>query len=363
MNQHTKSDTTSTTAVTWTIGIDLGDRSSALCILDQNGAIVGEAKLATTQAAFAQRLAALPRARVALEAGTHSGWLSRFLTSCGHEVIVANPRELRKIYQSDRKNDRNDARLLARLARVDPQLLEPIRHRDEQMQTDLAMLRARDTLVSARTRCINAVRGLVKSTGSRLPKCSAESFCHRAAALIPPQLQPALTPLLATIATLTEQLAGYDRQIEALAAERYPHTALLQQVAGVGPLTSLAFVLTLADPKRFAKSRHVGPYLGLVPRQDDSGQRSSQLPITKSGDRYLRRLLVGSAQYILGPFGPDTDLRRCGKRLTERGGKNAKKRAVVAVARKLAVVLHRLWITGEVYAPLRNSEPRMTATA
>ncbi len=339
----------------FTIGLDLGDRSNAFCVLDDDGAVVAEGKVKTTRAALDQQFANLAPARVALEAGTHSGWISRLIESYGHEVIVANPRELRKIYQNDRKNDRSDAHILARLARFDPQLLEPIRHRSAQMQADLAFVRARETLVSARTKCINATRGLVKSTGTRLPKCSADSFCRRVTGDIPTELELALAPLIATIQTLNEQIRWYDKQIETLATEAYPHTTLLRQVSGVGALTALAFVLTIADGTRFAKSREIGAYLGLVPRQDDSGDRTSQLRITKAGDPYLRRLLVGSAQYIVGPFGPDTDLRRCGERLMQRGGKNGKKRAVVAVARKLAVLLHRLWTTGEVYEPLRNS--------
>jgi transposase len=159
---------------------------------------------------------------------------------------------------------------------------------------------------------------------------------------------------------LSRSIEEYDQRIEKLAAEKYQQTERLRQVKGVGPLTSLAYVLTLESPERFAKSRDVGPYLGLVPKQEDSGDNQPQLRISKVGDEMLRRLLVGSAQYILGPFGPDTDLRRYGLRLCERGGKNAKKRAAVAVARKLAVLLHRLWVSGEVYEPLHHPSPAVT---
>ena len=352
-----------TPAGQFTIGLDLGDRSTAFCVLDTDGAIVAEGKLKTTQAAIDQQFASLAPARVALEAGTHSGWISRLIESHGHEVIVANPREVRKIYQNDRKNDRSDAQILARLARFDPQLLEPIRHRTAPMQADLATIRARETLVTARTKCVNAMRGLVKSMGGRLPKCSTESFCKRVSADVPAELEDALRPLITAIQTLNEQIQCCDVQIETLATETYPQTALPRQVSGVGALTALAFILTIADGARFAKSRDIGPYLGLVPRQDDSGDRSSQLRITKAGDPYLRRLLVGSAQYIVGPFGPDSDLRRHGERLMQRGGKNAKKRAIVAVARKLAVLLHRLWITGEIYESLRNSNRQASIKA
>jgi transposase len=166
--------------------------------------------------------------------------------------------------------------------------------------------------------------------------------------------------LVRLVEALSSSIKGYDERIEKLATEKYPHTKLLRQVKGVGPLTSLAYVLTLQDPQRFVKSRDVGPYLGLVPKQEDSGDSQPQLRITKMGDMMVRQLLVGSAHYILGPFGPDTDLRRYGLRLSERGGKNAKKRAVVAVARKLAVLLHCLWVSGEVYEPLRHALPKAT---
>src|SRR5207253_7867322 len=208
------------------------------------------------------------------------------------------------------------------------------------------MLRARDALVAARTELINATRGLVKSMGTRLPKCSSRSFAQRVKEAVPAEIRDALLPLVGLTAALSDCIQGYDEKIEELGREKYGHTALLRQVKGVGPITALAYVLTLEDPQRFSSSREVGPYLGLVPKQEDSGDSQPQLGISKAGDRMLRRLLVGSSQYMLGAFGPDTDLRRYGLRLCERGGKNAKKRAVVAVARKLAVLLHRLWVTG-----------------
>ncbi|MGH8574296.1 MAG: IS110 family transposase, partial [Gammaproteobacteria bacterium] len=262
-------------------------------------------------------------------------------------------RQLRLIYGSDRKSDRVDAETLARLGRLDPALLKPIHHRGAEAQADLAQLRARDALVRTRTLLINHVRGAVKAWGARLPASSAPAFATRAAAAIPAVLEPALGPLVALIAALTQEIRGMERQLERVASERYPETTRLRQPSGVGLLTALCYVLTLEDPGRFRHSRAVGPYLGLCPRRDQSGGRDAQWRITKRGDAMLRRLLVSGAQYILGPFGPDTDLRRWGLRLAARGGKNAKKRAVVAVARKLATLLHRLWVSGAVYQPLR----------
>jgi transposase len=193
-----------------------------------------------------------------------------------------------------------------------------------------------------------------------LPKCPARSFHNKAAEHIPEALWPALGPILETIGSLTERIREYDRQLETICQEHYyPETELLRQVEGVGVLTALTFVLTLEDPHRFAKSRTVGAYLGLVPARDQSGDRDPQKHISKEGDEMLRKLLVGSAHYVLGPFAKeDSDLRRHGEKIARRGGKNAKKRAAVAVARKLAVLLHRLWVTGEVYDPLYNTHRR-----
>ncbi len=333
------------------LGLDLGDKYSHLAILDPHGDLIEETRIPTSKASFQRKFSGLPPARVAMEVGTHSRWASHLLEELGHEVLVANARKLRAIYSNPRKGDRADAEILARLARIDPALLSPIHHRSPKAQADLAVIRSRDALVRSRTLLINHVRGIVKSFGDRLPSCSANYFANKVASDIPEPLQPALMPVLESIASLTQQIRAYDRQIKSLCENKYPETKLLRNVSGVGPLTALAFVLTLEDPSRFAKSREVGPALGLVPRRDQSGDRDPQLPITKTGNVFLRRLLVGSAHYVLGPFGPDCDLRRWGLKLAERGGKNAKNRAVVGVARKLAVLLHCLWKTGEIYDP------------
>jgi len=296
--------------------------------------------------------------RIAIEAGTHSPWASRVLEECGHEVLVANARKLRLIYANKRKTDEVDAENLARLARVDPKLLYPLKHRGEESQAHMAIIRSRQALVDCRTQLVNHVRGALKSFGARLPKCSARSFHKRAPEHIPEALLPALGPIVEQIGSLTERIRDYDRQLETIAKERYPETELLRQVEGIGPLTALTFVLTVEDPHRFEKSRSVGAYLGLVPATAQSGDRDPQRRISKEGDEMLRKLLVGSAHYILGPFGSDSDLRRHGEKIASRGGKNAKKRAAVAVARKLSVLSHRLWVSGEVYDPLHNAHKR-----
>jgi transposase len=339
-----------------TAGVDLGDKYSYLCLIDtESGEVIEEGRLRTTPQAFERRFASEQPLRVAIEAGTHSPWASRVLEGCGHEVLVANARKLRLIYSNKRKTDEVDAENLARLARVDPKLLYPLRHRGEESQAHIALIRSRDVLVSSRTQLVNHVRGAVKSFGARLPKCPARSFHKRAQEHIPEALLAALAPVLEQIGSLTERIRQYDRRLEAIAKEHYPETELLRQVEGVGPLTALTFVLTLEDPYRFERSRSVGAYLGLVPARDRSGERDPQKRISKEGDEMLRRLLVSGAHYILGPFGSDSDLRRHGQKIASRGGKNSKKRAVVAVARKLSVLLHSLWISGEVYEPLRNA--------
>ena len=339
-----------------TVGLDLSDNYSSFCLLDSGGEVIEEGRVRTTAPSFSQRFGSMAPCRVVLEVGTHSPWVSRQLAEFGHEVIIANPRRVRLIADSTRKNDRSDAETLARLGRIDPAFLSPIVHRGEQAQADLAVIRARRALVCARTLLINHVRGAVKSSGTRLPSCDAYMFHKKVPGSIPEQLGPALAPLLATIADLTSRIDSMDRTIVALIRDRYPAAQVLQQVPGVGPLISLTFVLSIGDPSRFRKSRQVGPYLGLVPRQRESGDRSPQLGITKNGNAYLRQLLVNGSQYILGFRGADTDLRRWGLKRASVGGKSGRKRAVVAVARKLAVLLHRLWVTGEVYVPVRPEE-------
>lgn len=340
-----------------TIGIDVSDRTSCYCILDQRGEISSEGKVRSTPEAYQQQFGGMARAVIALEAGTHSRWMSAQLRECGHEVIVANPHRLRLLTTSDKKNDAQDARTLAEMAWAKPALLAPVRHRSLEAQRDLNLVRARDLLVEARTKLINGVRCLVKGFGARVPKCASVQFAQQAHLHMPEEARPACAPLLGLIDELSEKIRDYDELLEHMAQTRYPQTELLKQVSGVGTLTAMAYVLTIEEPRRFARSRDVGCYLGLRPKQQESGDRSPQLRITKAGDSYLRKTLVSSAHYILGPFGPDTDLRRWGLKLCERGGKNAKKRAVVAVARKLAVLLHRLWVTAEVYEPLRSQVP------
>lgn len=348
-----------------TIGLDLGDRHTHYCVLDAAGEVLVEDKLATSKAGLDGLLAELPGCRVALEVGTHSGWISRHIGKRGHQAIVANARRIAWITQSRRKNDRMDARKLAQLARVDPALLAPIRHRGERAQQELAVIRARAALVEARTGLINAARGQTKTLGERLARCDGDQVGVEMAEGLPAEVRTAVEGLLRMVAELTGEIRNYDREIHAIAG-RYPERELLMAIYGVGELTALAFVLTIEDQQRFKKSREVGPFLGLVPGQDQSGARDVALRITKEGDRLLRTLLVQCAHCIVRAGAPDSDLRRWAlakleqdQREAERNGQKKnprKKRVLVAVARRLAVLMHRLWATGEVYDPLYQAK-------
>ena len=337
------------------IGVDLGDRFSQFFCVNAAGERIGEGRVPTMAAAMEKEFGSIGPKQIAIETGTHSPWVSRLLARLGHHVTVANSRKLRLIYENRRKNDRVDAEYLARLVRLDRKLLCPVEHRNERAQQHVAVVRARGVAVAIRTTLINHVRGAVKSIGMRLPKCSAEAFVKRGSGAIPAELTSALEPLLALITSTNEQITKYDRSIERLFEDEYREVKVLTQIAGVGPLTAVTFAVTIGDRKRFARSRTVGAWVGLTPGQRASGKQDPQQRITKEGDEHLRSLLVNCAHYVLGPFGPDCDLRRHGLAIAARGGANAKKRAVVAVARKLAVLMHRLWCTQGVYEPLRNA--------
>jgi transposase len=344
-----------------TIGLDLGDSSSFYCVLDEAGDVLLEQKVSTTPKAIREIFGAMPQSRIALETGTHSPWVSRLLKELGHEPIVAHARSVRLIGDSRRKDDRLDARTLARLVRIDPQLLCPVKHRSAGAQADLTVIRARAALVRARTMLVNAVRGLTKSYGERLRGCNARGMKPKAAQDLSPELKSALEPLMSEIESVSERICEYDQLLESMVRNRYPEAERLKQIKGVGTLIALAYMLTLEDPHRFRKSRDAACYVGLQPGRRNSGQSEPQMHISKEGDPYLRALLLQAAHHVLGPWGVDSDLRRWGMKLAEHGGKRGKKRAVIAVARKLTVLLHRLWVSGDVYVPLRPSS-RVTAS-
>jgi transposase len=331
-----------------TIGVDLGDKMSRYVILNEEGFEVEEGSFRNSAESITKHFGGRGRARVALEVGTQSAWIAREFSRLGHEVIVANARELKWITASDSKNDRNDAAKLARLARADQRLLCAVEHRTAEQQAELAVIRARDGLVKARSLLVNTARGLAKGFGQRLPATITLSFGVRARVGLSEQLRAALSGLLEQIDALSLRIRDYDQRIAEVAV-RHPEVERLASVYGVGTLTATTFMLTLGRKERFAHSRDVGSFLGLRPRQKQSGERDPQLGISKSGDKYLRKLLVQCAHHVLGHWGKDSALRRWGLALSNGGA--SRKRAVVAVARKLAVLLHRLWWSGEAFKP------------
>lgn len=344
------------------VGLDLGDRYSHYCMLTASGELMEEGRIRSTIAALEKQFANEPRMRIALETGTHSPWVSRLLECHGHQVIVANARKIPVITASESKNDRNDAEQLARMAAFDPKLLHPVEHRSLERQQDLNLVHTRSVLVRARTMLINSVRGLVKSGGGRLPACSSAAFPGKAREVIPEVLKMACEPLLEQIAQMNRGIGEMDRQVEGL-DKKYPEISILRTAPGVGPVVAACYVLTLDCAEAMETNRQAGAYLGLRPRQQQSGDSNPQRGIAKTGNNYLRSLLVQSAQYILGRFGPDSELRRWGLKLATSGGKRGKKRAIVAVARKLAVLLLSMWRNRRKFEPFPQAAAGLTVAA
>jgi transposase len=344
-----------------TIGLDLGDRRHRFCALDGKGQVVEEGMLSNKRESLSQLSRRYRRALVVMEAGCHSPWISRHMERAGCEVIVSNPRKTRAIYQHERKSDRRDALMLARIARMEPALLYPVQHGSEQAQQDLLRIKLRDSLVRARVGVINSLRFTLKSLGYAIANPSTERFHKVIQEQVPESVGSVIAPSVQALKELSLRIKLLDREIITLARSKYPETTWLEQIPGVGPITALYFVLKIQDPGRFERVRDVGAFIGLCPRRDQSGENDPQLRISKRGDAYLRRLLVSAAQYILGPFGPPSALRQYGLALASGGTPRAKKRAVVAVARKLAVLLLTLWKNKSLYQafPLSRDGEKM----
>lgn len=336
-----------------TIGIDLGDTSHEACTLNQAGEVTATVTLLNSRSELERFSDENTGAKVILEAGTHSPWISRLFEERGHKVIVANPRKLGAIYKSDNKTDERDAEMLARIGRFDTKLLHAIQHSSLKHQRDRKVVDNREALVGVRTKLINYVRSSLKSFGIFLPKgTSAATFAKITKEHLSDEDYALFESAIMTIADLSERIKEAEKHIERLIEQDYPEALRLQQVAGVGPITSLTFVLTIGDPERFEKAAHVGPFLGLVPRRDQSGDSDKALRITKAGDHQLRRLLVACAHYALSKNGPDCALKRAGLKRAGSGGKTDKKKAVVKTARKIAVLLLALMKkTEEDYIP------------
>lgn len=342
--------TAARSGIPFTVGLDLGDRKHSFCVLDGAGKIVAKSRVANDRTEMRALAQQWKGALFVMEVGVHSPWISRFLEDLGCRVIVANARKVRAIYQNDRKDDDRDAEQLARIARVDESLLYPVQHGTAQEQRDLLAIKLRDALVCSRVSLINAVRFTLKSMGYTVCNPSTERFHKKVREEIPAEVIRSIEPLLAVLESTTEQIKAMERQIARLIAEQYTEAQRLEQIPGVGPVTALCFVLKVGGVQRFNRVRDIGAYLGLVPKRDQSGKVDKELGISKCGDRTLRRLLVNCAQYIMGPFGPPGALRSSGERLAGTTAKE-KKRAVIAVARKLAVMMLSMLKSGTAYEP------------
>lgn len=334
-----------------TIGIDLGDKKHHLCILDAHGEILEQRTITNSRSALDKTFKDYRGSLAIMEVGTHSPWISRFLENMGLQVIVANARKLRAIHQNERKSDQADAEMLARLGRADPKLLHPLKHRKEISQQHLLMIKSRDHLVKTRVGLINAIRSSLKSLGYLVTNPSSSTFTRKLRKEVPPEVLLAVEKLMDLIDQINASIKSSEKSIQALIDEHYPEASHLQQIPGVGPITALSFVLKIECTNKFKRIRDIGPYLGLTPRRDQSGSRDKPLPITKCGDKSLRTLLVKCSQYILGHFGPPSQLRDFGLRLAQKGAAVAKKKAVIAVARKLSMLMLSLWKNNATYQP------------
>jgi transposase len=352
----TKNTKTNTTI----IGIDLGDKSNETCTLNHAGEIIERGSVLNNHAELIRFSKANHGAIMIMEAGSHSPWISRLFESRGHKVVVANPRKLRAIYDTDNKNDQRDAELLARIGRFDRNLLYGIEHKCEAHQRALKIVQARDALVAARVKLVNHARGSLKSLGIFLPSsCSTEAFARKATEHLEAEDYALVAPVIETIADLSARIKAEDKHIDAMIEKDFPEAQKLLEIPGVGPITALSFILIVGSPDRFETARDVGPFLGLVPGRDQSGDSDKPMRITKAGDRMLRRLLVSCAQYTLGHFGPPSALKEAGERKAKKGTKIAKKKAVVMTARKLAVMMLALWKDPEAkYTPFPKQPQR-----
>lgn len=330
-----------------TIGADVSDRTTKICVMTKaeggERRIVVETTCATTKAGFEEALSKFDRSwPVVFETGTHCRWMDRLFKEMGFKTIVGNPGKIPSITKSNTKNDRNDARELARLAIADPAMLHPVFLRDEVYQQMLRFHHSRNMLISQRTQTINQIRGFAKSMGHRIECSSTEKFHELSKADWPRELEECAWPLMGVLKTVNLKIKAYDRLIERLAErpEFKPMVERVRVVYGVGVIGSTVFVAAIGGrPDRFDHTRDIGAYLGMIPKQDQSGDDDKQLHITHAGADIVRATLVECAGVVMMSNAKDTDLKLKGLRIAMHGGGIAKKKAKVAVARALAVTM------------------------
>lgn len=329
-----------------TIGVDVSDRTSKICVMAKDGVarrIVVETTCATTRAGFGEAFAKFDRSwPVVFETGTHCRWMDSHLRSLGFKTFVANPAKVKLITGSNCKSDRGDARKLARLALADVGLLNPVRLRGERHQQMLRFHEARQLLMGQRTALINQIRNFAKSSGFRLPDCSTERFHDLDRSSWTAEFEQTVWPMMDMVKAVNMKLAAYDSMIGRLAEEPEfkAQVERAMEVYGVGVVGSTALVAAIGgDVSRFGRARDVAPYLGLVPKRSQSGESDPQLGMTKAGNGLVRKVLVECANVVMKANSRDTDLKLKGLRISTRGGGISRKKAKVAVARGLAVLM------------------------
>ncbi len=329
------------------LGIDVHSKYSEVCGISQEGEVTVRRRISTTETSIRGFFGSRERAQVTLESGPVTPWVYRLLCDLGHAVTVVNPRRVRLIAESTLKTDGIDAEVLARLSRLDLGFLRPVYQRSPEAQELRTRLRVRSALVKSRTSLINAVRGTLRAQGYRMPSCAAKIFMVRYESMgFDSGVSEALAPLVSTIGELSDRICELENDLKAQASTD-ELLVRLQTVPGVGPLVSLAFAGWVDNPDRFQKSRDVGACLGLRPSLRSSGGHEIRGRITREGDSEMRRLLVQAAHASLQCH-KDSALKRWGEGLVARLGKS---KAVVALARKIGVLLHRLWVTNENFQP------------
>jgi transposase len=346
------------------IGIDIGDKINFVCILNNKGEILFRKEISNTKEDMREYFQSIEKASIVFEVGSHSPWISRLLIADGHDVFICNPRKLAAVSQNLKKSDEEDSLMLAQLLLTGKHLLSQVHHANEDKMRDFLLIKSRKALVKCRTILINTSRGVVKSFGERIsPNLTANAFHKYAGDSLTSESNEKIKDLIEVIGKTTEQILLYEKNIDTLIQNKYPVAQLLQSINGVGPLTSLTYVLTIDDPKKFPNSRTVGAFLGLVPRRDQSGNKDKQLPITKAGSKLLRSLLINCANYILSEKGEDNQIKRFGLKIRGDGtSKTKNNKAKVAVARKLSVIMHKLWITNKPFASILGKEKEKTSS-
>lgn len=345
-----------------TIGMDLGNKVHKIIGLNEHGKEVLRCEVENTKAAVEAFFKEHADATIAMETGTCCRWVSKLARLHCHDAIVGNARKLRAIWQSKQKNDWNDAHMIAALARASRELFHPVMLRDDEHHDLYQLIQLRDISVRQRTQTINAIRGMCKAAGDFVRKCDAQGL-FRHLEYIPETQAWKFRPLIERLGAIAENIQQYDWLIQDYADAHFKtQVALLRTIPGVGLITSCMFVALIQDPKNFGNPRDAGCYFGLTAGQDQSGDKDAPMHVTKAGNTQMRKLLVTAANYILRDSSPDSAIKRYGQRICARGGKIARRKAKIAIARKLSVVMMSMLQSGESYRDERvSNEPKSTS--